>query len=66
MTLERRLEKAANNQDVLDVIKELIKLSETNENNIEGLEAKVVALEEKLKEQKTVEEGKPGFFSLGD
>ena len=61
MTLERRLEKAANNQEVLDVIAELVKRSETAENALEALEKKVEALEEKLKGE-VIDTKKPGFF----
>ena len=64
MTLERKLEKAASNKDVLEVIAALAKLSETAENSIDKLEKKVEALEKKVEAPEKDGE-KLGFFSVG-
>ena len=65
MTLKRKLEKAANNQDVLNVITELIERSETSENAIDKLEKKVEELEKAAPLETSEKDDKPGFFSLG-
>lgn len=61
MTLIRRIETAANNKDVLEVIEELVKRQEQDTNTIDKIEKRVEVLE---KEQEKILDPakKPGFF----